>query len=145
MGSNFPNLVEFESEDKYLELFISEYIEKKFTTHDWKNIRVQKWHFYHIFYRDKNKPTKYFDKWLARRILHIKAIIEFSCKSIEIYEWFNTKIRRNERYYVYVYWKICVFLWQEKTSWDYYIITAYQKTNKDLDKLRKNKQIKRIV
>jgi hypothetical protein len=145
MGSNFPNLVEFESEDKYLELFISEYIEKKFTTHDWKNIRVQKGHFYHIFYRDKNKPTKYFDKWLARRILHIKSIIELSSQSIEIYEWFNIKSRRNERYYVYVYWKICIFLWEERISWDYYIITAYQKNNRDLDKLRKNKQIKRIV
>jgi len=144
MWWNFPNIIEFETEDEYLKLFVSEYIEKDFKTHDWININIKIWHFYHIFYRDKNKPSKYFDKWLAKRILQLRAIIERKSWNIEVYEWYNFKSKRNERNYIYVYWKICVFLWQE-SNWDFYIITAYQKTNKDLDKIRKSKQIKKIV
>ena len=145
MWWNFPNIIEFESEKEYFELFISEYIEKDLKTHDWIQIKVQEWHFYHIFYRDKDKPTKYFDKWLARRILHIRNIIEKKSENIEVYEWYNFKSKRNERNYIYVYWKICVFLWQEETSSEFFIITAYKKTNNDLERLRKNKNIKRIV
>lgn len=144
MWWNFPNIIEFETEKEYEELFISEYIEKEFKTHDWININLKIWHFHHIFYRDKGKPSKYFDKWLARRILQLKAIVENWSWSIEIYEWFNNRSRRNERNYIYVYWKICVFLWEE-SNWDFFIITAYKKTNKDLERLRKSKQIKRIV
>ena len=144
MWWNFPNIIEFETEDEYLKLFISEYIEKDFKTHDWININIKTWHFFHIFYRDKDKPSKYFDKWLARRILQLRAIIERKSWNIEVYEWYNYKSKRNERNYIYVYWKICIFLWQEN-SWDFYIITAYQKNNKDLDKIRKSKQIKKIV
>lgn len=144
MWWNFPNIIEFETEKEYEELFISEYIEKEFKTHDWININLKIWHFHHIFYRDKDKPSKYFDKWLARRILQLKAIVENWSWSIEIYEWFNNRSRRNERNYIYVYWKICVFLWEE-SNWDFFIITAYKKTNKDLERLRKSKQIKRIV
>lgn len=144
MWWNFPNIVEFETEKEYEELFISEYIEKEFKTHDWININLKVWHFYHIFYRDKDKPSKYFDKWLARRILQLKAIIENWSWNIEVYEWFNNRSKRNERNYIYVYWKICIFLWQEG-NWDFFIITAYKKTNKDLERLRKSKQIKKIV
>lgn len=144
MWWNFPNIVEFETEEEYKALFISEYIAKEFKTHDWININLKVWHFYHIFYRDKNKPSKYFDKWLARRILQLKAIIENWSWNIEVYEWFNNRSKRNERNYIYVYWKICIFLWQEG-NWDFFIITAYKKTNKDLERLRKSKQIKKIV
>ncbi|MFK7780037.1 MAG: hypothetical protein QM490_02720 [Candidatus Gracilibacteria bacterium] len=144
MGGNFPNIVEFETEKEYEELFISEYIEKKFKTHDGININLKIGHFYHIFYRDKDKSTKYFDKWLARRIMQLKAIVENWSGNIEIYEGYNKRSNRHERNYIYVYGKICVFLGQE-TSGDFYIITAYQKNNKELERLRKNKHIKRIV
>lgn len=144
MWWTFPNLLELKSEQEYLDLFISEYIKKDFKTHDWININVKIGHFSHIFYRDKDKPSKYFDKYLAKRILQIKAIVERKSVNIEVYEWFNEKSKRNERNYIYVYWKICVFLWQE-INWDFYIITAYQKNNKDLDKIRNSKKIKKIV
>lgn len=143
MWWNFPNIIEFESEKEYLDLFISEYIKKEFITHDWIKINIKEWHFYHIFYRDKCKTTKYFDKRLAKRILQIKYIVESNNWNVEIYEQFNNTKKRIERNYIYVYWKICVFLWQE-TNWNFYIITAYQKTNKDLEIMRKSKNIKRL-
>jgi hypothetical protein len=144
MWWNFPNIIEFETEKEYEELFISEYIDKELKTHDWININLRIWHFYHIFYRDKKEPTKYFDKWLARRILQLRAIIENTSGNIEVYAWYNTRSKRNERNYIYVYWKICVFLWQE-SSGKFYIITAYKKTNAELNRLRKNKALKKIV
>lgn len=143
MWWNFPNLVEFESEQEYLDLFISEYIEKDFKTHDWINIKLQIWNFYHIFYRWKWTDKKCFDKWLARRILWLRVIIENEKWKIEIYEQFNDKKKRKERNYIYVYWKTCIFLWEDKNG-DFYVITAYQKNNKDLDKIRNSPNVKRI-
>lgn len=139
----FPNIVEFETEKEYEELFISEYIEKDFKTHDWINIKLQIWNFYHIFYRWKWTENKFFDKWLARRILHLRTIIENTNWNIEIYEQFNKRKKRTERNYIYVYWKICVFLWEDE-NWDFFIITAYKKTNKDLEKIRKSPNVKKI-
>lgn len=144
MWSNFPNIIEKQSEHEYFELFISEYIEKDLKTHDWIEIKVQKGHFYHIFYRDKDKSSKYFDKWLARRILFLRSIIERTSDNIEVYEWFNSQSKRNERIYTYVYKKMCVVLWQEEAG-TFYIITAYQKNSNELERLRKNNQTKRVV
>lgn len=144
MWWKFPNLIEFETEQEYKELFISEYIEKEFKTHDWIIIKVQEWHFEHIFYRDKWTPNVYFDKWLARRILFLRPIVENVTWNIEIYDWPNFKSKRDERSYIYVYWKMCIFLWK-MWNWNFFPITAYQKNNKELERIRKSKNIKRIV
>ena len=47
--------------------------------------------------KDKNQPTKYFDKRLARRILQLRSIVENASWNIEVYSWYNTRSRRNER------------------------------------------------
>ncbi len=143
MWWNFPNIIEFETEKEYLDLFISEYIEKDFKTHDWIKIKLQVWNFYHIFYRWKWTDNVFFDKWLARRILWLRTMIENKKWNIEIYEQFNNKKNRKERNYIYVYWKICVFLWEDKNR-DFYIITAYRKTIKKLEVIRKSPNVKKM-
>ncbi|NVP17561.1 hypothetical protein HUU51_02480 [Candidatus Gracilibacteria bacterium] len=144
MGGKFPNLIEFETEQEYKELFISEYIEKEFKTHDGIIIKVQEGHFEHIFYRDKGTPNVYFDKWLARRILFLRPIVENVTGNIEIYDGPNFKSKRDERSYIYVYGKICIFLGKMGNG-NFFPITAYQKNNKELERIRKSKNIKRIV
>ena len=143
MSKNLSNLVILKTENEYRDLYKREFLDVEIYTHDGKIIEFKSGHFDHIFYRNK-KTCPQFDRSLAQKMLQLKDIIEFQVSSIEIYENYNFESKRNERVYVYVYGKRCIFLWVNDKNGNYFPITAYRKNTNDLEKFRKWKNNKII-
>lgn len=128
-------------EQTYFELFKKLFVDDNCITHDGICIKAQEGHFFHMFYRDKWKPTLYFDQWLANRIQDIYTIITTTSIHTNIFEWLNPISQRKERWYFYTKSNIFIWFWKDNQTQGLFFITAYKITKTDYQKFIKRNWI----